>query len=73
MKNSWGEAWGDKGYMRIKNDGTGSGQLGMFYAPVIPTSNYGKEETSETKDSALSTLAGLSSMLMSATMLLLTY
>lgn len=71
LKNSFGEAWGDKGYMLIKNDGTGNGQLGLFLSPIIPTSNFGKEENTGSYDGALTNLAtGFSTMLICAMFLI---
>ena len=30
LKNQWGTTWGDLGYMKIINEGTGNGESGMF-------------------------------------------
>ena len=37
VKNSWGESWGDKGYIKIKYDETGAGICGINQMNSYPT------------------------------------
>ena len=37
VKNSWGEKWGDNGYIKIKYDETGAGICGINQMNSYPT------------------------------------
>lgn len=37
VKNSWGENWGEKGYVRIEKDVGGMGRCAITYSSVYPT------------------------------------
>ena len=39
LKNQWAETWGEQGYMRIINEGSGNGESGINIAPSIPTTD----------------------------------
>ena len=39
LRNSWGTTWGDQGYMKIADQGTGAGICGVQSAPTFPSSN----------------------------------
>jgi C1A family cysteine protease len=39
LRNSWGTTWGDQGYMKIANTGSGAGICGVQLAGVFPQSN----------------------------------
>jgi len=39
LRNSWGTTWGDQGYMKIADQGTGAGVCGVQSAPTFPSSN----------------------------------
>jgi len=39
LRNSWGTSWGEKGYMRIANDGDGAGVCGVQKEPLYPAAN----------------------------------
>jgi len=39
LRNSWGESWGENGYMRIANTGDGKGVCGILEDPLYPASS----------------------------------
>ena len=67
LKNSWTTMWGENGYMRIANLGSGYGTSGMFNQGVYPTElgpvTAGTEPASTEEDATKCTSAASASSL----------
>lgn len=62
LRNSWGEDWGESGYMKIANVNNADGPVGVNLFPIIPQSG----NFSSTSGSGATSLTSFATLLVGA-------